>query len=145
MNKNSVGGFTLIECMIASVIAVVCFLGTIYLLMFARMHNEIEQERARAHQIVCQALELELYKLFTWTKSQSQKTIWDNGTPSNPNDDTIGTLEVIIKNPKTGAILTSAPNPAVLLEIEATLSWTYRGARLSKTMLRETVMTYKVP
>ena len=131
--------------MFATAIASLGILGTLSLLAYARIHNEVEQERARAHQIVCQKLDIERYQLFTWTQSNSEQTIWDNGTPDDPDDDTVGTLEMIVRNPQTGEVLSAAPNPSVLLEIEATLSWHPRGGRLSTKTLRETVMTYKAP
>ena len=119
--------------------------GTITLLTFARSQNEREQERLRAHQIVSEALELERYQLFTWTQSQTTRMIWDNATPDNPDDDTTGQLEVIVTDPETGAVLTTAPDPARLVVVEATVSWTPRGARFAGETLRETVMTFKVP
>ena len=145
MWSKKTAGFTLVECLIASAIAAISFLATLYILAFARIHNEMEQERTRAHQIVCQKLEIERYQLFTWTHAQSEQTIWDNGTPDDTSDDTVGTLELIVKHPETCEVLTSAPDPAVLVEIEATLTWTVRGGRLSGKVLRETTMTYKAP
>lgn len=144
IHKNS-KGFTIIECLIASAIMGVMILASLTLLLAAKMHNEMEMERNRAHQIITQALELEKYKLFTWTESDSEQTIWDNGTPDNTDDDTVGTLEVIVKDPKTGEVLTEAPDPATLVEIEATLTWNFRGGSMSRRVLRESVMTYKAP
>lgn len=138
-------GFTIIECLIASIVMGIMILASLTLLLAAKIHNEMEMERNRAHQIICQALELEKYKLFTWTESDSQQTIWDNGTPDDPDDDTIGTLEVIVRDPKTGTVLNEAPNPATLVEIEATLTWNFRGGSMSRRVLRESVMTYKAP
>jgi hypothetical protein len=108
------------------------------------MSNEIEQERTRAIQIICQKMDVETFHLFTWTKTDSTVTIWDNGTPSDPNDDTKGTLEVIVRDPDTKAVLTQAPNPARLVEIEVTLRWKHRGPRPVE-LLQETVITCKVP
>lgn len=136
--------FTLVECMVATAVCAIVFLATISLLGFARLSNEVEQERTRAHQIVCESIEVERYKLFTWTSANSVQTIWDNGTPSNPADDIKGTLEVIIRDAKTNTILTSAPNPAILVSIEATLTWSPPGSMSSRT-LRETAMGLKSP
>ena len=144
-NRKKILGFTIIETLIASALAGFAILGIMAILGFARMHNEIEQERSRAHQIVCESLELERHKLFTWTESQQEKTIWDNGTPDDPSDDTVGTLEVIVRDPKTGEVLTQAPNPATLVEIEASITWTFRGGSMSEKTFHESVMTYKAP
>ncbi|MBN1903090.1 type II secretion system protein [Candidatus Sumerlaeota bacterium] len=145
MKRNQNKGFTLIESLIAAVIATLSIISILFLLGFLRTHNELEQERNRAFQIVTQALDLEAYKLFSYTESRSVQTIWDKGTPTDASDDTIGYLEVIVRDPKTGAILTSPPAPAVLVEIEATMSWIHRGPRLGRREMRETAMTYKVP
>jgi prepilin-type N-terminal cleavage/methylation domain-containing protein len=136
--------FTLVECMVATAVCAIIFLATISLLGFARLSNEVEQERARAHQIVCERIEVERYKLFTWTAANSVQTIWDNGTPSNPADDIKGTLEVIIRDAKTGAVLAMVPNPAVLVSIEATLTWNPPGSISGRT-LRESAMGLKSP
>ena len=138
-------GFTLIESVIASAIASMCILVILSLLGFLRMHNELEQEHNRAFEIICQTLDLERHQLFSWTQSRSTRTIWDNGTPTDQTDDTLGNLEVIVKNPKTGEVLSSPPYPAVLVEIEATLTWKHRGPRLEGKNMRETAMTYKAP
>jgi Tfp pilus assembly protein PilE len=145
MKRKRICGVTIIESVIAAAIASIAMLGVMTFLGYARMHNEIEQERSRAHELVCQALEIERYKLFTWTQTQSQKTIWDSGTPDDYSDDTIGTLEIIVRNPKTNQVLSQAPDPATLVEIEATLTWNYRGGSASGKVLHETVMTYKAP
>lgn len=137
-------GFSLIECLIASGIAALAIIATLSLLLYVRMSNEIEQERTRAIQIICQKLDVETFHLFTWTKTDSTVTIWDNGTPSDPNDDTKGTLEVVVRDPDTRAVLTQAPNPARLVEIEVTLRWKHRGPRPVE-LLQETVITCKVP
>lgn len=144
MKRSASSGFTLIECMISVAVAALLFLTTLGLLSYARVNNQFEQERARAHQIVSERLEVERYRLFTWTVSQSQQTVWDNNTPDDSTDDTVGTLEVVVKDPKTGAVLTMAPDPATLVEIETTLTWNPRGKFSSRTM-RETAMTYKAP
>ncbi|HUT26293.1 MAG TPA: hypothetical protein VM492_18335 [Sumerlaeia bacterium] len=137
-------GFSLIECLFAVGVAAVVFLSTLALLGFARLHNANEQERTRAHEIVCQHVEVERHKLFTWTASARNQTVWDNGTPDNLTDDTIGVLEVIVRDPATGASFTSAPNPAQLVEIEATITWHPRG-RMAGKILRETAIVYDAP
>jgi len=137
-------GFSLIECLIASGIAALAIIATLSLILYVRMSNEIEQERTRAIQIICQKLDVETFHLFTWTKTDSTVTIWDNGTPSDPNDDTKGTLEVVVRDPDTRTVLTQAPNPARLVEIEVTLRWKHRGPRPVE-LLQETVITCKTP
>lgn len=131
--------------MIAVAIASVLFLATLSALSFARVINAVEQERSRAHQIVCQALDQESAKLFTWTASNSQQTIWDNNTPDNTADDTIGALDVRVTDVRTGTQITTVTLGDELVQVEATLTWSPRLSRLSHKTLRESVMTYKAP
>ncbi|HBF33246.1 TPA: hypothetical protein DDW35_01655 [Candidatus Sumerlaeota bacterium] len=138
--------FTLIECVFALGICSVIAVATLSSLTFARAKNELEQERTRAHQIVTQWLEVNRFNLFTWTSTLSPQVLWGNNS-SATGDDTNGTLEVVVTNPLDGTILTSStmPNPAVMVQIEATLTWHPRGAMGSGRTLHETVMTYKAP
>jgi type II secretory pathway pseudopilin PulG len=138
--------FTLIECVFAMGICSVIALSTLSALSFAREKNELEQERTRAHQIVTQWLEVNRFNLFTWTSTQAPQVLWANSTATT-SDDTNGTLEVVVTNPADGTILTSStmPNPAVMVQIEATMTWHPRGSLGSGRTLRETVMTYKAP
>jgi len=131
--------------MIALAIGAMVIMATLSLLIFARTHSQREQERLRAHQIVAEILELERFQLFTWTQSQSTRIVWDNGTPDDLSDDTTGQLQVIVTDPATGAVLTAAPEPAKIVAIEATLTWTPRGSRRANEIVRETVMTLKAP
>jgi type II secretory pathway component PulJ len=142
---NRSTGFTLVECMLALLLATLIFTATLSALGFARSHNQVEQERCRAHQIVCQALEMERFNLFPRTQTGREETVWDNGTPGDTSDDTTGTLAITVRNPSTSAILTQAPNPAILVEIEATMTWHPRVARWKPREMHETVMTYKAP
>jgi prepilin-type N-terminal cleavage/methylation domain-containing protein len=142
---NRSAGFTLIECLLALVLATLIFTATLSALGFARAHNQVEQERCRAHQIVCQALETERFNLFPKPQSGSIVTVWDNGTPTDPADDTTGELDITVRNPATGATLAKAPDPAILIEIEATLTWHPRAARWKPREMHETVITYKAP
>ena len=143
--RHSEAGLTLIECMLAVGIASIISLSTLSAISFARTVNELELERTRAHELVCQALEIERFELFTWTMADTVQTIWDNATPDDSSDDTTGTLSVIVRDPATGVTLTSAPDPAVMVEIEATLSWHPRVGRLSGKTLSESVVSMKVP
>ena len=151
-SRNRAQAFTLVECMVATAVCAIVFLGTLGLLGFARMSNELEQERARAHQIVCQEIEVKRLALYSamgdpednWRVSNSEPIIWDNGTPDDPSDDIKGSLAVTIRNAETGQILESPPNPAILVSVEATVSWRSVG-RFSNRTLRETAMTLKSP
>ncbi len=138
-------GFSLVEALIASGIAGIAILSTLSLLAFSRLHNEIEQERSRAHQIVSELLEVETYKLFTWTQTHTETTIWNNGTPDDTTDDTVGTVEIVIRDAQDGTVLSSIPLPARMVEIEATITWKHRGSKIPNKTLHETVMTYKSP
>jgi type II secretory pathway pseudopilin PulG len=137
--------FTLIECVLAVGVCSVVALATLSGLSFARTKNELEQERTRAHQIVTQWLEVNRFQLFTWTSTEAPQVLWSNNSGA-AQDDTNGTLEVVVTNPLDGSTVTSStmPNPAVMVQIEATLTWHPRGMNSNRT-LRETVMTYKAP
>ena len=145
MQSRMQAAFTLIECMVAMAIASILFLATLSALSFARVTNEIEQQRCRAHQVVCQAMDQECAKLFTWTASNAMQTIWDNNTPDNPNDDTVGNLEVRVTDVATGTELTTTTVHDQLVQVEATLTWSPRLSRLSHKTFRESAMTYKAP
>lgn len=136
-------GFSLIESMIATAILSLGFLGTVSLITFARVQNDLEQERARAHQIVTEKLEEIQRDLYTFLTPGSEVTIWDNGTPDNSSDDTTGQLEVVARD-SDGNTVAVAPNPAIRLVVEVTLTWNPRGRLAGKTM-RETAMTYIAP
>lgn len=138
-------GFTLVEVMLAVGIAAITALATLSILGFARLHNSQEQERARAHQIVTQAVEEENHRLFTYTTAGEERTIWDNMTPGDTSDDTVGTLTLRVENAQTGQVLYNAPDPAVMVKIEATLTWVTRGGKLQNKLMRESAMAYKVP
>lgn len=146
MKKNfkKFAAFTIVEIMMASLIALVAITATLNLLFYARTNNELEQERTRAFQIISQKLDVETYKLFTWTQSDAQVTIWDNATPDDPNDDTRGLMEIIVRDPDTRQVLNAVPNPARMVEVEATIRWKHRGPRPNRLM-SETVITTKVP
>lgn len=130
--------------MIAMMIVMMGSIATISMLSAAQSENSIEQERARAHQIISEQMERVRFQLYSLVTAGQQVTVWDNGTPDDTADDTTGTLEVIIKDPESGAILNAAPSPAKRVQIEVTLTWNPRG-RLGGHTLRETVMTYLAP
>lgn len=136
---------TILESLVAVMIVSIGFGAIVTMLSVDIVCNDLEQERARAHQMVCQAMEMNIkMPLYPQITGGQAVTVWDNGTPDNPNDDTTGIMEVILRNPKTGAKLTAAPIPAVRVQIEVTLSWHPRG-RLSDKTFRETAMTYRTP
>ncbi|MFC1601708.1 prepilin-type N-terminal cleavage/methylation domain-containing protein [Candidatus Sumerlaeota bacterium] len=146
MRNKRTAGFNLLEVMVAVAVLGICFLGTLSVLAFARLQNELEQQRTRAHQIVSQALEIEAYELFTYSSTVVETTIWDNGTPDDPSDDTMGWLVVIVSNPDTGEILFTAPDPAIMVQIEATVLWYPQGTRMANSkFLQESVITCKAP
>jgi prepilin-type N-terminal cleavage/methylation domain-containing protein len=140
--------FTLVEIMVAVVIVSIGMIATLTSLSYANLHNDMEQERARAHQIVCEKMEQQIQRLYSngAVMTSSTPTVWDNGTPDNTTDDTLGTLDVVATKPD-GTLIASGslpPVPAVRVTLEVTLSWHPRGRLHAKTM-RETAMTYMVP
>lgn len=144
-------GFSLVEAMIAMLIVSIGVLATLTMLTFSRKQNDFEQERARAHQIVSEELELAKFDLYPRLRTGSDTTVWDNGTPADPNDDTLGRLDVIVRDPRTGVQLFAAPVPARLVEVEVTLRWRPRGAMggdindPTGRWFRETIVTLVAP
>jgi len=136
-------GFTLVEASLAIVIATVGSIATLGLLTFTRLHNEQEQERARAHQMVSAEMELVRLELFSRVTAGTEITVWDNGTPDDETDDTPGTMIVTIRD-AAGGLVNQAPDPAELLQVEVTLTWNPRGRRADQT-LRESVISCIVP
>lgn len=141
---RSSAGATLVESMFSVAITAIGMLSTLSLLTFDRIHNDLEQQRSRAHQIVCEELERVRLELFSRVTSGSQITLWDNGTPSDTSDDVSGVLEVEITDPDDGSVLSLAPVPAEIVQVEVTMSW-FPAGRRSQKQLRETVATYIVP
>lgn len=135
--------FSLIEAMITVLVITAASIGAIELAIFVRTQNTMEQERSRAHQIVCSEMERLRSSLYTHITGGSTVTVWDNGTPENTTDDTIGMLEVTVRD-KSGTLLTVAPVPAVAVRVEVTLTWHPRGRRHGSTF-RESVMTWIAP
>ena len=136
-------GVTLLESIISLLIVALGFLSTTTLVVLSQTQNDLEQERSRASQIVSDRLERIQRDLYPFITPGSEITIWDNGTPDDDADDTLGTIEVVARD-TNGDLITSAPNPAVRLQVEVTLTWNPRGRLGGKTMT-ETVMTYIVP
>lgn len=137
-------GFTLIEAMLAILVVAVGSASILPLIYSMRTANTIEQERARAHQVVADQMERVRQQLYSLVTAGQQVQIWDNGTPDNTADDTQGTLVVRITDPESGALLASVPTPARRVQVEVTLSWHPRG-RLSDRTFRESVMGYIAP
>lgn len=129
--------------MIATAVVGLGTTATLSLLTAARLNNAIEQERARARQIVYEQMEGVRGDLFSLVTSGKDITVWDNGTPDDPSDDTRGVLAVMATDAGGNPVIV-APVPARWVQIEVTLTWNPRG-RLGGKTLRETVMTYIVP
>jgi type II secretory pathway pseudopilin PulG len=141
--KARSAGFTLVEAMIATAVVALGFTATVSLLTVTRVNNDLEQERARAHQIVLEEMERVRLELFTRISPGRETTVWDNGTPDDDTDDTVGTLTVLMRD-INGVALTGPPVTWGRIEVEITLSWNPRGRLKTKTM-RETLMTYVTP
>lgn len=140
--------FTLVEVMITVGILSVMGGGILTLWPAMAKVNSLEQERARAFQIACDQMESSVRQLnFPNIASSQSVLIWDNGTTGTTADDTRGTLDIIVRDAKTGTQITATPTsltPSLWYRVEVTVSWHPRGDLKNKTM-RETVMTYVVP
>lgn len=136
-------GFTLVEAALAIVIVALGSISTLGLLAFTRLHNEEEQERSRAHQMVSEEMERVRLELFSRVTAGDVVTVWDNDTADDPTDDTTGTMIVTMRD-TAGNLLAAAPDPAERVTVEVTLTWSPRGRRADET-LQESVMSYVVP
>lgn len=141
--KRLRGGFTLVEALIAIVIVTLASISTLSLLMFARMHNAQEQERARAHQIATERMDRLLHELFPTVVAGEDITVWDNGTPDDTSDDTQGVITVSLRD-VDGNPINVTPTPWERVEIEVTVSWNPRGRR-GDVEVRESLKTYMAP
>lgn len=135
---------TIVEVLISVLVVSLGFSSIVSLLILDAVGNDFEQERARAHQMVNEELELVKRTLYTRITGGRNVTVWNNGTLNNTADDTVGTMEVIVRNPITHASLSVAPVPAIRVQVEVTLTWHPRGRFNNKTM-HETLMTYIAP
>jgi type II secretory pathway pseudopilin PulG len=135
--------FTLVEALIAVVIVTMGSMSTLSLLMATRSHSAQEQERARAHQIATERMERVLHELFPTVVSGEEITVWDNGTPETPYDDTSGTISVSLYD-FDGNPISTTPTPWTRVEVEVTVTWTPR-ARSDDTELREVLMAFMAP
>lgn len=137
-------GYSLVEMVIAVIVVMLGSAGIISLLSFNHLQNMLEQERNAAHQLVLEEMEQFRSTLYTHLQGSSREvTVWDAGTPDVA-DDTLGTMEVQMRDAISGAVLASAPIPAKQLQVEVTLTWHPRG-RLSGKTYRESVMTHLTP
>lgn len=168
LRYNRKTGFSLIENMFAMGIVSLGFLSTMSLIQFSRLHNSLEQERARAHQVVWETMEEQvILPLSANIVPGTQTQIWDNGTPcaetpcatDDPakGDDTEGVLTVRVINIATGEVATAPPLPLTfsdqICEVEVSLNWIPRGFIAKKLedgvsvdrIYVETASTYVVP
>lgn len=142
--KKSQRAFSLIEVMIAIMVVALGTMSTMSLISYAHLQNAVEMERARAHQIVSEEIELARFDLYPRIREDDPVVVWDNGTPDYASDDTEGVINVTVSDPYTGENLVVAPVPAKVLLLEVTLEWNPRG-RLGNKLYRETEMTYISP
>lgn len=136
-------GFTLIETVIAIVIVSLGAVAMYSLLTFTRLHNEEQQERARAHQIASAYMEQFKSQLFSTALAVEDEQLWDNGTPEDPSDDTLCNVDVALRD-ADGNLLVSFPPNAERVQVEVTVSWHPRGRRGDQT-LQESLMSFIVP
>lgn len=136
-------GIALIEALIAVIIVTLGAVSTLSLLMFSRMHNAQEQERARAHQIATERMDRVLNELFPTIVSEEEITVWDNGTPDDTSDDTEGTISVFLRD-VAGNSISFTPTPWERVQMEVTVTWRPRGRR-GDIELQESLVTYTAP
>lgn len=136
-------GLTLVEVLFASAIVALGMLATLTMLTAIRINNSIAQERSRARQVIYLEVEGLRYTLYSRLRPSRTVTVWDNGTPDDPQDDMQGQLQIVLRD-SNGAILAQPPATGAQVQAEVSLSWNPRGRLAGKT-LTETMMTYFVP
>gem|GEM_PF-1017209 len=159
-------GFSLVEVMISVGIVALVFVATLSMLTFAHTMDALEQERARAHQIVVEKIEEIDSLLYSYVRADESVTVWDNGTPNNAADDTPGCLTIQAALSDGTVIETPTPVPAEgtppeRVTITITLRWQARGVLggerledpcesvdnpdLEGKVMSESLVTYLVP
>lgn len=134
--------FTLVEVLIALVIAVSMIVGILSLLQFNFVYQNQQELRANAMDVMAREME-KLKRQFIFTIDPYSVLISDNRTPDNPNDDTTGRLRVQLFN-RDGDELTSAPTGVDRVRVVMTVTWRGRG-RLSSRLYSERLVGYLIP
>lgn len=133
-------GFSFIEIVLTLALVGLCLVLSLSILFYIRAQSNLEEVRTHAYEIVNGEMELLRAKYFGDLKPETRSvTVWDRGTPSDPNDDIEGELVIILKD-RQGNELTGPPRVNALLEAEITLTWQTAGKEMS-----ETLMTYLAP
>jgi type II secretory pathway pseudopilin PulG len=141
-------GFTLVEALIAVVIAALSITSSVTAVLFLRDSLEVEKQRLIALNHARRQVELIRRNLFTSVSQQS--VVLDNfDTPENPEDDLTATVSTNVWNVNpdgsTGSSVTAFPleqRRRVLVEVD--VAWRRTG-RLDPITAHETIRTYVAP
>jgi len=136
-------GFSLIEVMVAMSVVLLGSISTIGLITQSKVISYSERDRARAHQIVMKEMEKVRRQLFSQVAPATEVTLWDNKTPDDPTDDTVGTLEMHMRT-LGGVTLAKLPEAPQAVLVEVSLTWSPRGS-MSGRKFTERLVTYIAP
>jgi len=142
MSRSKSKGFTLVEVLIALVIAVILVVGIITLLQFNFLYQNQQELRANAMDVMAREME-KLKRQFIFTVEPYTVRISDNRTPDNPNDDTMGRLRVQLFD-RDNNELTEAPTGSDRIRVVMTVTWHGRGRYSAKTY-RERLVGFLIP
>jgi type II secretory pathway pseudopilin PulG len=135
--------FTLVEVLVATVIAMIMLISTVELLNFNFMYQNQQELRASAMDSLAHEME-KIRRQFIYTVPPYYTvTVSDNRTPDNPNDDTDGVMHVQLFD-RAGNALTAEPATDDRVTVVMTVTWHGRG-RFSSRLFRESIVGYLIP
>lgn len=143
IDRKHTRGFSLIEVLVTMSIVMLGSVSTLGLITQSRIISYSERDRARAHQIVMQEMEKVRRQLFSHVAPAAEVTLWDNQTPEDRSDDTVGMLEITMRT-LDGDPLEEPPEIPQAVRVEVSLTWSPRGS-LSGKQLTERLVSYIAP
>lgn len=133
---------TLVEVLIALILAVMMVIGIITLLSFNFVYQNQQELRASAMDAMAREME-KLKRQFIFTVDPYVIEVSDNRTPNNPHDDTTGTLTVKLYD-RDGAELTTSSPGYDRVRVAMTVTWHGRG-RLASREFHEELVSFLIP
>jgi prepilin-type N-terminal cleavage/methylation domain-containing protein len=134
--------FTLVEVLVALVIAVAMAVGIVTFLVFNFTFQNQEELRAGAMDAMVREME-KLRNKFLFNVDPYKVRISDNRTPDNPDDDTIALLTVRMFD-RYGNEYNRPPMTMDRVRVVMEATWRGKG-RLSSQQYHETLACYMIP